>query len=150
MSDRIIYLKYSFKEIYILKDLWLELNKYHVPKVTTFKDRFTNPSFEKHVYQLKKSDELFAFVALDKQIKIGFIIVATNGDIAEIDSIFVKEEYRNCGIGNKLIRLALNEIVNKYSEIIMKVAEGNEQHFHSCNHFKKRYTVFQYDYNDSE
>lgn len=150
MKNDVILVRYSKEEISLLKDLWIELNNYHIPVVTTFKERFRNVSFENHLNYLIRYKTLFAYVATEKEERIGFVIVFALGDTAEIDSIYVKEGYRHLGIGNMLIKNALKELIGNYKEIVIKVAEGNEQPFHSSNHFKKRYTLYQYDYNDTE
>ncbi len=148
MKNNINYVRLAKDEVSTLKDLWIELNDYHIPIVTTFKERFENVSFERHLDYLLSFDVVFSYVALDTSQIIGFIIIICKQKTAEIDSIFVKEEYRNQGIGNGLMTRALKEVVGIYDEIIIRVAEGNEQPFHSQNHFKKRYTLFQYDYDD--
>ena len=132
----------------ILKELWLKLNDYHVPVVTTFKERFCNVSFESHLHFLASQEQVFGYTAIKGNRIVGFILATANGDVAEIDSIFVEEEFRRRGIGTALMNSALKELVGSYKEIVMKVAEGNEQPFHSENHFKKRFTLFQYDYSD--
>lgn len=148
MKNKINYVRFSSEEIASLKDMWIELNNYHIPIATTFKERFANVSFEKHLDSLKKFENLFAYVAVENDNKVGFIIVFANKDIAEIDSIFVLKDYRNMGIGDALLQCALKELKGVYKEIVYRVAEGNEQPFHNSNHFKKRYTLYQYDYND--
>lgn len=148
MKNNISIIRYSKEEIPLLKHLWIQLNEYHLPIVTTFKERFANVSFEKHMKELNEFDKLFAYVAIANETKIGFIIVSANKDIAEFDSIYVIKEFRNCGIGNTLVKYALKELIGKYKEIVYRVAEGNEQTFHNSNHFKKRYTLYQYDYNE--
>ena len=148
MKNEIQYLKYHSADILSLKDLWLELINYHAFVAATFKNRFINVNFNEHYCSLLKNEELFAYVAILNNQIIGFIIALRNSNCAELDSIYILPQYRNKGIGDKLIKKALDELTRKCTEIIIKVAEGNEQPFHSKNHFKKRYTVFQYDYND--
>ncbi len=149
--NNIAYRRLNTDQISSLKDMWLRLNAYHIPIVTTFKDRFKNVSFEDHVQQLLlTSDSIFAYTANKNDQTVGFILVFTNGDTAEIDSIFIEEAYRQQGIGTSLMQSALKELKGVYNEIIMKVAEGNIQPFHFANHFKKRYVLFQYDYADTD
>ena len=149
MDNKIRYVRYTENEILLLKDLWIELNQYHIPIVTTFKDRFVDVSFEKHLEFLAQSENLFAYVAVKDNCTVGFIIAFAKGDVAELDSIYVLKEYRGQGIGDTLVKFALSELVGRYKEIVYLVAEGNEQPFHSSNNFKKRCTLYQYDYGDS-
>lgn len=148
MKNSISIIRYSKEEILLLKDLWIQLNDHHIPIVTTFRDRFKNVSFENHLEELNKYNNVFAYVAIANDIKVGFIIVFANNDFAELDSIYVIKEFRKCGIGDALVKYALKELIGKYKEIVYRVAEGNEQAFHNSNHFKKRYSLYQYDYNE--
>lgn len=150
MDDHIEFRRLNGCELPVLKDLWLELNAYHIPVVTTFKDRFLNVSYEKHLQFLKNQEKVFAHVASSCDQIIGFIIVFACGNIAELDSIFVAKKYRGHGVGSVLVARALQELVGVYKEIVARVAEGNEQHFHHLNHFKKRYSLFQYDYGEEQ
>lgn len=149
MKNKVSYIQVSGSEICCLRDMWLELNNYHIPVVTSFNSRFLNVSFEKHYQNLIQYKNLFAYIAVLNRVKIGFVIVFGEGDIAEIDSIYVKDKYRRNGIGDTLMKYALKELVGVYKEIVIRVAEGNIQSFHFRNHFKKRYTLFQYDYSDN-
>lgn len=149
MNDCVEYRRFNREEIFLLKDLWLELNAYHIPVATTFKNRFRGVSFEKHLQSLENHECVFAYTANSVNQIIGFVIVFASGDMAELDSIFVFEKYRKLGIGTKLFSKALQEVVGVYKEIVIRVAEGNEQSFHHLNHFKKRYTLFQYDYGET-
>lgn len=144
-SGNIAYARYGADEIARLKNLWIELNRYHIPIVTTFRERFLHVNFEAHLEFLSSHEETFAYVATANNMIIGFIIVIRDADKAEIDSIYVVPPYRHKGIGDQLMKKALREITNRCSEIVLKVAEGNEQPFHYKNHFKKRYIAFQYD-----
>ena len=148
--SNIVYRRLDKCQVYSLKDMWLRLNAYHIPVVTTFKDRFNNVSFEEHLQNIFDSDLVFAYTANDSDQIVGFVIVIASGDTAEIDSIFIDEAYRHRGIGTTLMKFALADVKGFYKEIVMKVAEGNIQPFHFANHFKKRYILFQYDYEETD
>ncbi len=148
MKNNISIIRYSKEEIPLLKDLWVQLNDYHIPIVKTFRERFVNVSFERHLEELNKYKNVFAYVAIANDTKVGFIMAFANNDFAELDSIYVIKEFRQCGIGDALVKCALKELIGKYKEIVYRVAEGNEQAFHNSNHFKKRYSLYQYDYNE--
>lgn len=48
----------------------------------------------------------------------------------ELDSIFVKEQYRRLGVGQKLLAETINWFKDKkVNEIVVEVAEGNESVF---------------------
>lgn len=148
--NKIEYKRLNRGQISILKDMWLKLNDYHIPIVTTFKTRFSNVSFENHLQQISNASLVFAYTANNGNQIVGFVMVFANGDTAEIDSIYIDKDYRHQGIGTTLMSAALAELKGVYKEIIMKVAEGNIQPFHYTNHFKKRYILFQYDYAETD
>lgn len=148
MKSEIVIKRITGTELTCLKKLWIELNDYHVPIALTFPERFMNVSFEDHISFLLNQDTQFSYIAMREGEIIGFIIAFTKGDYAELDSIYVSPSYRHGGIGDILMRKAMNELVGSYNTIVFQVAEGNEQPSHARYGFKKRYTLFQYDYGD--
>ncbi len=116
-----------------VKPLWEELNAHHANISTAFYQRYANMNFALRQQRLlEKSCEGALWVGLAK-IEDGPDIGYCIGSIdlqqqAEVDSLFVKCEYRKRGIGEALMRevLAWMDEHHATSRIIM-VAAGNEQ-----------------------
>lgn len=65
---------------------------------------------------------------------VGYCISSVNGDgeekEGEVDSLFVKDEYRNSGVGGQLMKLSLQWIDSLKAPVKrIIVAEGNEEVF---------------------
>ena len=117
----------SKDEIGIIKPLWESLNAHHQSKSTHFKVHFSKFTFEKRLDGLKKRDRLIAYVAEDKDEIFGYCIASIDGLTGEIDSVFVSEQNRGKGVGEKLIFHALKWLeAQKCDTIKVSIAEGNE------------------------
>jgi ribosomal protein S18 acetylase RimI-like enzyme len=82
-----------------------------------------------------------------KERYVGYCISTVNKDlVGEIDSLFVEKEYREYGLGDKLMNRAL-EWLNSYNvkTKIIGVAEGNENvlGFYKRYGFYKRRTILE-------
>ncbi len=134
------------KHLIEIKPLWEELNNYHGQLSTNFKEHFNSFTFEKRISKLTDKEYTSVFIASDSGTYIGYCIATTEKNKGEIDSIYIKTDYRQQKIGSKLMQKAL-EWLNKLhlKEIDIYVAEGNEQvfPFYEKFGFKNRYTVLQ-------
>lgn len=79
---------------------------------------------------------------------IGFIEFLSLYEVVEIINIIVKEEYRNKGIGTKLLNSSINKDTK---EIILEVRDNNEEglKFYQDNGFKIIRTINNY-YKDGD
>ena len=81
-------------EISILKGLWEELNSHHGEKSSHFKFYFKSFTFEKRIEKLLTKEHLVIYAAEINSDLVGYCIATVNGNLGEVDSIFVKKEHR--------------------------------------------------------
>lgn len=118
------------KEIHEIKPLWELLNKTHNDNSNYWKSHFANQTFEKRFAKLTNyADTLILTARVDNEI-IGYSFSTVKNGVGELDSIFVKEQYRKTGVGKRLVVQTLNWFKdNQIKEIVVEVAEGNESAF---------------------
>ncbi len=132
-----------------IKELWEELNYLHFEKSLHFKQHyiaFTFQSRKETLINTAASGKLFIAIAYDKDIKIGYCVSSVVNKIGEIDSIFIKPNYRKEHVGNALMEASINWIkASNVKKIIVKVSVGNEEvyGFYSKYGFKPRLTELQ-------
>lgn len=124
--------------------LWEKLNAHHKANSKYFVDRFENFTYETR--KARFLSDLHADIrvdlvkdkALDRYV--GYCVSTINKDHAgEVDSLYIEAEYRKFGIGNELMKRALEWMdENKTKTKIIAVAEGNEAVFD----FYKRYGFY--------
>lgn len=116
-----------------IKELWEQLNQLHLEKSPFFKSHYRTFTFDARKQALlscARAGRLFICVAYDKDIKIGYCVASVVGNTGEVDSIYVKPDYRRTGIGSALMEKSLDRIKsNNAGKIIVKVAFGNEEAF---------------------
>lgn len=128
------YIKLNNSQIDVIKPLWQKLKVHHHELSTHFPQRYLQSKFEERKEEiLEKSEngELKIDIVKDdeKNEYIGYCISSISEDnVGEIDSIFLDENYRSSGIGNKLMNRALDWMKKKgvKSKKIV-VAVGNEE-----------------------
>ena len=112
--------------------LWEELNKYHMEKSIYFSEDIKLRQFETRKNAIvSKAIHLRADIVMDLKEKrdIGYCVSTINdSNMGEIDSIFIREQYRRNGIGRKLIETALawlddHGVVGK----LLSVGSGNDE-----------------------
>ena len=137
-------------EIDSIKTLWESLNAYHLAKSTRFKSHFSEFTFEKRMDALNRRDRLIVYVAEDKNENIGYCMASVDGLVGEIDSLFIKTERRNQGVGGKLMILVLKWLEKQNCKTIrVSIAEGNENtlDFYRRFGFTERLVVMQRTHN---
>ena len=117
----------------IVRPLWEKLRAHHSPLLASFPGAMPPFHFE------PRKQEILAKVAAGK-VRIELVTtpetsgiaycistIATNG-CGEIDSMFVEESFRGCGIGSELVRRALAwmERAGATSKVVI-VAHANEE-----------------------
>jgi len=114
-----------------ISPLWEEIKKYHVEKSPHFSKDINSKSFVSRKKELiSKAKYLQVVIAsnLKEEKDVGYCITTIDHENrGEIDSLFIKKQYRRQGIGKKLTKMALAWLNDKRvvdSSII--VAYGNE------------------------
>lgn len=116
-----------------IRDLWEALNHHHYLVSENFKSHYANFSFESRKKKLKlkaKNGQLRIEIAVDKETMkaVGYCIsrVDISGD-AEMESLFVLENYRGLGLGESLLGNAVNWMDEMGAQTkTVSVAIGNE------------------------
>jgi diamine N-acetyltransferase len=144
------YKEVPVEEIDVIKPLWQELNFHHGKITKHFSGYYSGMNFAKRKKNLLGR-------SIDKKFKIdlvtdtdtfedaGYCISSVNHDgEGEIDSLFIKQSYRKCGIGDILMKRAL-EWLDSYNAgpIKIQVAAGNEEvfEFYAKYNFYPKYTM---------
>ena len=130
------YIETDDKNIDSISGLWKKLNQQHRDNSPHFSHIYADRTFEwRKNLLLKKSELRVIRVILAKDNTSGEILGYCVGSISgenqgEIDSIFVESEYRKSGIGDELMKRALNWMNEKQVEgKTLGVAAGNEHVF---------------------
>ena len=123
----------SVEDIDIIKPLWEELNKTHEHKSIFFADYYKNFNFYKRKQNLFRSIDTQFLVQIAKSNEniVGYCISSIyDNDIGEIDSIFVKKDFRKKRIGDSFLKSALDWFTSKNVKIKkVVVSYGNEEVF---------------------
>ena len=128
----------------LVQPLWEKLNKHHEATSNHFSDKFRSLKFEVRKDKFISGENLKVKIDLikdkEKTIYIGYCISTIDKDlIGEIDSLFIEDEYRKYGLGDKLMSRSLDWLnSNQVKTKIIGVAEGNE----SVLEFYKRYGFY--------
>ncbi len=62
---------------------------------------------------------------IEKKKIIGWLKYTLAADEAQIDDLYIIEENRNQGLGQKLLKIFLSELDKKYSQVILEVRVSN-------------------------
>lgn len=128
----------------LVQPLWEKLNKHHEANAKHFVDRYRNLTFEvrknKFINDKNLNVNIDLFKDNETNLYIGYCISTIDKDlVGEIDSLFVENEYRKFGLGDKMMNRALEWLNhNQVKKIIIGVAAGNE----SVLDFYKRYGFY--------
>lgn len=133
--EGIIFKLISQEEIHTIKPLWQELNELHHSKTHYFADHYENFTFETRMASLLNNDKLSLHIDVavdaDSNKNIGYCLSSINREHeGEVDSLYIKREYRGKKIGDALMKHALQWMDNeKVNSKKITVAEGNEEAF---------------------
>lgn len=119
-----------------VKELWEGLNAHHRVNSKHYADFYSSFTFEARKADLLKKTQngnLRVEIAIDKEIgqNVGYCISSIDeGKIGEIESIYILNDYRGMGIGDRLMKNAL-DWMDEMGAIkrVVTVATGNEQAF---------------------
>ena len=151
------YRRTDIREIDCIRPLWFLLNDYMSTRTTYFQNHFGQMTFEKRkVYfeQVASAGSLRIDLASDVRDKdryVGYCVSSllmekTGEKTGEIESIFVDDAYRSCGIGSTLVSRALGWLdENGSTRNRVSVSEGNEPvwNFYKKFRFYPRMTVLE-------
>jgi diamine N-acetyltransferase len=131
-------------DIESIKPLWEALNKEHYNNSNHWKKHFAEFTFEKRIKTILKKEKHAVFISTMHQEITGYCIVSIDDDVGEVDSIFVKENYRKSSVGKSLIEKSIEWFENQNVESIkVGIAEGNESvlPFYEKQGFTKSMTI---------
>ena len=122
----------DINEIDLIQPLWEKLNLTHLDLSTHFMKRFQEANWENRKTKLiEKSEELLLEIVVEKNLIIGYCISSINkgnNKMGEIDSIYIDETHRKCGLGKLLINHAADWLISKgTTEQKLLVGVGNER-----------------------
>lgn len=116
--------------------LWEELIQDHRVKSKHFTSRYDNRNFDdRKAGLIEKTKTVALRIDLVKDSDtgrgVGYCICSVSHEkIGEVDSIYIVPEHRALGIGDSLMRRALNWMDRHYTEKkVISIAGGNEQVF---------------------
>jgi GNAT superfamily N-acetyltransferase len=145
------FIQIDSQSIDCIRSLWDKLNRIHLEDSHYFKEHYQKFSFEKRCekFNLLSSDDIFieGIFSSKSNIPVGYCISTVDGNVGEIDSLFVEENYRKHGYGTQLVEHSLKWLKNKKCiSICVAVAEGNESvyGFYQRFGFYPRLTYLQY------
>ena len=81
-----------------IQELWEELNQLHLDKSPYFKHHYISFSYQARKESLIKCAErgkLFVLIAYHDSVKIGYCVASVVEDVGEIESIYIKPDYRH-------------------------------------------------------
>lgn len=132
-QSQIGYMVGNEKLLGIIGPLWEELNVYHKNLSTYFKQEYEVLSFaQRQIMFLEKAAEGLLRIEiadnLDQKMLIGYSISSIGKrSQGEIESIFVKADYRGQGIGDHFMKTALGWMDDLETRVKnVHVASGNE------------------------
>lgn len=134
----------------LVQPLWKKLNKQHEDNSTYFHEEYKKMNFEVRKSKFITDNTVAINIDLIKKegVHIGYCISTINKEaIGEIDSLFIDKEYREFGLGDKLMTRGLEWLNNNNVKTkIIAVAEGNEnvlEFYKKYNFYKRRVVLKQ-------
>lgn len=152
MMKQISYREVGIDGLDLIQELW-ELLRLHVKSSTTdFKDQAEQLTFqERKKFLLNKSrgGAIRVDLAEDhrKKIEVAYCVSSVTPEkVGEVDSIYVKEEYRSGGIGDQLMKRSLKWMDEKGAEskkILVTVGNQDVISFYRVYGFRPRSVVLE-------
>jgi ribosomal protein S18 acetylase RimI-like enzyme len=150
MENGISYITGDERIIDDIEELWEELNQLHLDKSPYFKHHYSVFTFQARKESLMacaNRGKLNVIIACQKDAKIGYCVSSAVDNVGEIDSIYIKLDYRGQRIGDKLMKMSLDWLrENNVKSIHIAVSSGNEEvfGFYSKYGFKPRFTKLEF------
>jgi ribosomal protein S18 acetylase RimI-like enzyme len=127
------YIELNNEQIDLIKPLWEKLKDHHRELSQHFQERYAEFTFSDRKEELLNKSEkgiLKIDTAKDNDTEqiIGYCISSISDElVGEVDSIYLDDEYRSSGIGNKFMERSLNWMdKNGVKTKKVMVAAGNE------------------------
>lgn len=148
----ISYTELNNDQIDIIKPLWNKLRDYHGELSIYFSEIYANTVFEERKKELlKKSKNGFLRIDTARNDEtgrlIGYCISSISDELeGEVDSIFLEKDYRLSGIGDALMKRALNwmdENGVKTKKIVVAVGNEDLLSFYKRYNFLPRHLVLE-------
>jgi ribosomal protein S18 acetylase RimI-like enzyme len=134
------------------RELWEKLNQLHATSSPNFEGHYTGQTWIKRrgeIYSRSRKAGIrveLAYAGSDRRL-VGFCIAyVTKENEGELDSIYVEEEFRNTGMGDRFMIAALNWFrYQGASRVKIAVETGNEEviHFYQRHGFSPRAIVLE-------
>jgi len=136
MEEKIIIEILDKEQIDLLKPLWEQLRDYHQKHSSHFADRFKHFTFETRKESLLKADKLHLLVAKHRSSKVGYCISSLEENEGNIESLYLKPQFRKAGIGKRLFLESVEWLESKgVDSISVTVAAGNEPVLEFYRHY---------------
>ena len=119
--------KIESKDIPIIQPMWEELNKLHGQLSTHFNEHFKSFTFQNRMNETDQKDAIAVFVIKEGSKLGGYCMASVECGIGEVDSIYIKPEYRGNKMGVCLIEKVETWLKSKeVTKIQISIVEGNE------------------------
>jgi ribosomal protein S18 acetylase RimI-like enzyme len=132
-----MYIEYHIadeKGLDLIRELWTELNHFHINKSVYFRHHYESMNFEARKGQLinitaKGSLHIDLAEDIEKNRTVGYCVSSVSAEkVGELESIYVGELYRRRGIGTILVRKALAWMdIMGVEKKRVSVSYGNEE-----------------------
>jgi ribosomal protein S18 acetylase RimI-like enzyme len=139
---QINYREVGISNLDLIQGLWEKLNQHHGSKESCFQDHYENFTFtERKEVLLRKASGGDMRVDLAENTTSGILVgycvsTVSSENEAEVDSIYVEEEYRSQGIGNTLMKHSLAWMEKKgVKSKKVRVAMGNQDSLSFYRHY---------------
>jgi diamine N-acetyltransferase len=126
------YQEIGLKKLGSIQLMWEKLNRHHVGLSPHFSARRLTRTFDarKQEFDAKaKAGKLRIELAFQTggEAPVAYCITSISSEVGEIDSLFVEEAFRGCGVGATLMRHSLDWLDSHgASSKVVVVAHGND------------------------
>lgn len=138
----IVYIEKDEKGLDLIKPLWEKLREHHQTRSPYFANEYDKFSFKdrkKNLLKKSKNGRLRVDLAKENEMEdyLGYCVCSISADgEGEIDSMYIKEKYRNQGIGDNFMKRALEwmELSGAKNKRVVVVV-GNEDAVSFYSHY---------------
>jgi len=149
---KIKYIETDAQGLDLIAPLWQKLNEHHKARSPHHARHFAAMTWEirkKDLLEKSKNGAIRVDLARHKNtgVLVGYCVsTISEKRQGEIESIYIEENYRRSGIGDNLMKRAINWLdSHSVTKKIIGVASGNEEvfPFYSRYHFYPRVTILE-------
>jgi len=126
-----------------IEPLWWQLRQHHADLPTIWQSLILDSSFDKRRESLlaKAPGGMLVVLASARGADIGYCVSSINRDVGEVDSIYVSDAHRRCGVGQLMMvpTLAWFDEHNLKS-VVVDIMDGNDaaESFYARYGFRRR------------